>query len=426
MAHTKRKRTRLARNIYSDQFGVAVVVARGGARDEQRFPLGTPLEELAATRDTMIDDLETGRATKAHRRGTLAADVQAALATIPDGRHRRDTATLLAHWMAAEVETEHEPTTFGALPRGAITALQVRTQLATFQSVQRDGRRRFSAKTVKELRRVLAWVYTTLDGAEGRNPVRGVKAPRVQYDDPRGIDYGAIERVFAEMPDRGRPQDGEEGGSTRGKRRRPVVNLSKLRMRVMAYTGLHQIEVGRLEPRDVDLVAGRVWIGARVKGAGAPGAWHRLTRRGVEALRAFVAAEAFGPFDPRSMARTWTIALRKAEATWKAAAATRDQPWPVRADARPYDLRHSLGTAVYLETGDLRAAQAILRHRQLSTTDRYTRAGVPKRVDAAVAALDAAFGALPQTAATEPGKSGRNSPPIAAASDPASASGKAD
>ena len=51
-----------------------------------------------------------------------------------------------------------------------------------------------------------------------------------------------------------------------------------------------------------------------------------------------------------------------------------------RPDLRPYDLRHSMGTAIYLETGDIRAAQAILRHRQISTTLRYTHAGVSARV----------------------------------------------
>ena len=77
---------------------------------------------------------------------------------------------------------------------------------------------------------------TRLDGADGKNPVRAVKAPRVRYDDPRGMDYAIIERILAQLPDRGRPQDGRQVKTTRGDRERPTVSLTKLRLRVMAYT----------------------------------------------------------------------------------------------------------------------------------------------------------------------------------------------
>ncbi len=43
---------------------------------------------------------------------------------------------------------------------------------------------------------------------------------------------------------------------------------------------------------------------------------------------------------------------------------------------RPYDLRHSYLTEVYLATGDLGAVQAIGGHRQQRTVQRYTGAAV--------------------------------------------------
>lgn len=373
-------RTRVARNIYRDAYGFQIIVQRHGQRREPRFPLGTPLDELADTRDALVDELETGRRTKPAARGTLAADVARALDTLPAGSdNRRDVRTLLDHWLAAPLERDGTPTTFGAEPRQTITALDIRTQLAVFRAARRaDGRPRFSPKTIRELRRLLAWVYTTIDGPEGRNPVRAVKVARVRYDDPRGIDYAVIERILAALPDRGRPGKGSTW---------PAASLTKIRLRVMAYTGMHQIEVGRLTPRDVDLARGRVWIGPREKGEGAPGAWHDLITPAVSALLAFVQAGAFGPFDPRSMARSWNLALVKAKTAWEAEHDART-PWPVHAGARPYDLRHSLGTAVYLASGDIRAAQEILRHRQGSTTDRYTRAGVTARAALAREALE--------------------------------------
>lgn len=392
------RRRRLARSIYADAHGIEIIVQRGGEVRRQRYPRGTPLAELADDRDALVDELETDRTTTAHRRGTLSADVKTALATLASRRQRQDQETLLGHWLRAETTTaKGEATTFGALPRAALTPLQIKTQLAVFSAAETpDGRRRFAPKTVKELRRVLAWIYTTLDGPDARNPVRATKAPRVRYDEPRGLDYDVIEWILAHAPDRGRPQDGPAGGR-RGQTTRPTVNLSKLRARAMAYTGMHQIEIGRLEAAHIDLARGRVWIRAREKGAGAPGAWHRLTARGAEALRALVDAGGLGPFDPRSLARSWQIWLAAARGAWEADREKRGRPWPVHADARPYDLRHSFGTLVYLETGDIRAAQAMLRHRQASTTDRYTRAGVPRRVEAAVAALDEALARLPSS-----------------------------
>lgn len=344
--------------------------------------LHTPLEALRVTRDALIDELTD--TPSARRAGTLAADVVACLATLRPGPHKRDTETLLAHWTAAEATLPTgERVPFGELPRAAVTPLHVRTALATFGA-------RFAPKTVRELRRVLAWIWSTLDGPDARNPVRAVPAPRVRYDDPRGIDYAIIRRILEALPDRGRPEKGQ---------RRPAVNLTKIRLAVMAFTGMHQAEVGRLEPPHLDLARSRVWIAPRKKGAGSPGAWHELTAPAVDALRAFAEADAFGPFSARSMAHAWRRACRTAAARWTAEHP--GEPWPLRDDARPYDLRHSFGTAVYLATGDIRAAQAMLRHRQTSTTDRYTRAGVAPQVRRAVAALDVAL-AVP-TDSAKPG-----------------------
>jgi len=409
------RRTRVATGIYVDVHGYSVMVQRGGARVERRFPLGTPLEELRTTRRGLIGELEEGREVRRARLGTLAADVATCLGTLPAGKHRDGAAVLLDHWLQAPIVVDGAATTFGAVPRHALTPVQIRTQLATFLSTTHpDGRRRFAPKTVKELRRLLAWVYVTLDGADGRNPVRAVKAPRVVYDDSRGIDYPILERIFAAMPDRGRPQDGPAGGSRRGARRRPTVSLSKIRMRVMAYTGLHQVELARLRPRDVDLAQRRLWIHPRRKGSGSRGAWHRLTTPAVQALRAFVAANAFGPFDARSMARVWRHAVTAARDAWETEHADQAEPppWPVADDARPYDLRHSVGTATYLATGDIRAAQAILRHRQLSTTERYMQAGISARAEAARDALERAWAALPQSPSTRAGHSVPDRPPV--------------
>lgn len=60
------------------------------------------------------------------------------------------------------------------------------------------------------------------------------------------------------MPDRGRPEEGHE---------RPTVSLTKLRLRVMADTGSHQIELVRFTERDFrELHKKRIWVEGRKKG----------------------------------------------------------------------------------------------------------------------------------------------------------------
>lgn len=395
---TRGARTRIATNIYADAHGFAVVVQRGARREEIRFPKGTPIDTLRTTRNDTIERLELGIDTAA--RGSLAADVRTCLAALPAGDHRERMRQLLGHWLRV----------LGDVPRAAVTPVQIKTHLATFEA---EG---FAPEGRRKLRRALSWLYTTLHGPDGANPVRAVKAPQVRYDDPRGLPYDVIAYIFQHAPDRGRPQDGPTGGRRRGnKTDRPTVNLSKLRAQVMAYTGMHQIEIGRLTAADIDVHRARVWIGPRQKGRGSPGAWHPLIPAGVAALRALVAAGGLGPFDPRSLARSWHVWLRTAKAAWEADPDKAGQPWPVRPDARPYDLRHSVGTAVYVATGDIRAAQAVLRHRQMSTTDRYTRAGVDARVRVALEA----FGAVvPYDGATPPGQSVTKRPPMTRAAAP--------
>ena len=61
------------------------------------------------------------------------------------------------------------------------------------------------------------------------------------------------------------------------------------------------------------------------------------------------------------------------------------------AGLRPYDLRHSFGTAVYAATGDLRATQKLLGHASRATTDRYTLAAVPERLQLAVGQTEKLF-----------------------------------
>jgi integrase len=363
------KRHRVATGIYSDVSGFSVIVSVHGIPHEERHPHGTPLETLRAARKALRRLHEETPPPK--RRGTLATDVAHYLATLPKGKTRDDADTLFEAWKDAGFFDRNTET---------IEPKEIAAQLQVFATLTKpNGQRRYSPKTINELRRLLGSVFITKHGKRGDNPVRDVPRERVVYDDPRGFGYDLIESILAEMPDRGQGKKGEERGT---------VNLTKLRLRAMAYTGFHQLELGNISERDLrELAKKRVWMAGRRKGEGTKGGWHPLTKAGVDALRALWRAGGLGPFGTRSMATSWNRAIDKAKATWRSTYPKK--PWPLPANVRPYDLRHSYGTAVYQQTGDIRAAQRLLRHATLATTLRYTAAAVDARAQQAADALEA-------------------------------------
>jgi integrase len=143
----------------------------------------------------------------------------------------------------------------------------------------------------------------------------------------------------------------------------------------MAWTGLSQKALAALQPSQIDLVAGTLLTTARRKGAGVAPALLPLLPQAVTALRAFAAANAWGPFSAASMRKSWL----------RAAAAAGLPP-----GTRPYDLRHSYGTAVFLASGSLEATGALLQHADARTTRRYALAAVHP-------VLTAALGRWPHT-----------------------------
>ena len=56
---------------------------------------------------------------------------------------------------------------------------------------------------------------------------------------------------------------------------------------------------------------------------------------------------------------------------------------------RPYDLRHSYGTALYRAAGDTRLVKDVLGHSDSRMTERYTLGHVPEAMRAATAVFEA-------------------------------------
>jgi len=336
------KRTRLYTGIYEDASGYAIVVPINGKPVEHRFKKHTiARDELRLKRLDLLRNVLLQRERVQAHAGTLAADVQTFLSTITSTTRRRDAASLLARWTAV----------FGDRSRHALTSTDIAAQLATWGHVP--------PATRKQLRQVLGQLYRVLNGRDGKNPVKDTPPITVRYEEPRALSYAHIEFLLKHV----------------------TAPQTHARLRVMAYTGLPQAQLARLQPHDVDLKRKTMYVKPRRKGAGVPGATFDLLPHAVTAFKRFNALNCWGPFSRSSMAKRWREAKAAAKATWEKSHKT---PWPVPDSARAYDLRHSFLSEVLRLTGDYRAVNELAQHSTMNQTKRYTQSAASVRVKSAI------------------------------------------
>jgi len=371
------KRRRLARFIYADDSGLAGVVRVGPRREERRFPLGTPLEDIRrdlAARRTQLE-LEQGDAPAA---GTLAAIVERHLAGLPEAvRHERRF--LLQPWIDALGDRP-----FARLPRATV--------LGQLEAWKHEG---LSAsrlnKRISALR--VAWRTIAPDYALP-HAIERVKRYREPPAQARGIPMPLVTRIIAAMP----------------------ASASRARIQVLAWTGQPPALVMQIQPHHVRWTTSppELYVSPRRKGHGSADAWLPLVPPAVTALRAFFRAKATGKFQTSALARAFKRAVSKVQ-TQLTAAGDLDEATRL-ATLRLYDLRHSFATWFATETKDQWALAEYLRHSRLETTARYMRGASTTRTTQAVAQLTNALAVPPSRATTTrknvaPKAKGRTNPP---------------
>jgi len=156
-------------------------------------------------------------------------------------------------------------------------------------------------------------------------------------------------------------------------------------LRVVTHTGYPPARVARLTPNDVDWETAAVFLVGRRKGQGTKSERARVSVDGLAALRAYFR---FFPKGGAVAKTSWIVAFHKAVATVNRQRALSGRA-PLPEGLRPYDLRHSFGTKLYEETGDLSAVARTLGC-SMETAQRYTLGAVPAQVDKAIAAMNAA------------------------------------
>lgn len=333
-------RDRWFKGVYKDKSGVSIVVSiRGKAREFRKDAKGKPYLEyerhlLPAERKRVQAREQLKEQKKAESADTFSADVSRYLSTIHAPKHKSNARTLLGYWERV----------FGDRQKDDITELDVRAAFATFEK---------SPATRNHIRRELFTFYKTLNGPRGYNPATNLRAVREKHRDTRALSYEVIEQVLATI----------------------VPSKSKARLQVMAYTGLPQSLIAKLQPSDLKrLDQGEVQVKPRRKGAGVEGRVLPLAPAGIAALKEFQRLNAFGPFQNRQLTQMLKRAILAAQVT-------------VPAGTRPYDLRHSFLTEVYRHSGDIRAVAELGMHATLEQAARYASGATTERATKAIQAV---------------------------------------
>jgi len=328
----------------------AIVRVRGHLYTKQ-FAFDTPIAEMKTWRQDQVDTFGGPAA------GTFGADITEYLTRVTAMPSYDQRAAHLELWGGA----------LGAdRPRRTITPADIDRVLQGWLAT-------LSPVTVRKRRTALQSLFVTLDGKFALNPVRASANPRVPPPEPRGLDYPTIARILAAMP----AWQSVKPGAVQ----KPA--LGKLRVAVLAYTGIPPCALQALVAPDVDLTAGTVRLLARRKGRGAAARLVPLTQEGVAALRAFHNARAYGSFATEALNRSFKRAARRVG---------------VDPRVRLYDLRHSFGRELYRLRGDLATVARFLGHAPgSSVTARYAQ-GANAAVDVAAAAAFSASRAAERAA----------------------------
>lgn len=343
-----------------------VYVRVKGHQYTKTFPLMTPVEEMRAWRNAQQQRYGGDVAPAG---GSFGDDIVRYLSRISAMRSYRQRAAHLELW--AQALGRHRS-------RRSITAEEIEIVLndwLTTPTIPAKGRpsgpQGLAPGTVRKRRTALQSFFAKMDGKKSRefNPVKGTDAPRVPPVEARALDYLTIERALAAMP----AYCSVKPGAIK------PLSLSKIRARVIAHTGIPPGLLQQILPSDLVLTGrGSVRVRSRRKGYGIEARTLPLTPDGLEAFKAFHAANAYGRFATSALNVTFKRACHRSGL----------DPTTVHL----YDLRHSFLTEVYRVTRDLATVGRLGLHSAGSpVTARYAM-GANETVDqAAVHAVGTAL-----------------------------------
>lgn len=310
------------------------------------FALSEPIEKLQAWREsqrkkyTPITDAE----------GSFAADVAEYLSRITARQTYKQKAAHLELWLEALGRDRSRHSITATEIDRVIQRWLTTPTLPDYAKGERgrpSGPEGLSAGTLRKRRGTLRALFTKLDGKQASNVVRASESPKEPKAESRGTDYGTIARILAVMPE----------------------SKTKRRVEVLAYTGLPPMILQTVERSHVRLQDGTLRVRPRRKGHGVEARTLPLTVAGLDALRRFDHANAYGAFRTEKVNYSFLRACRRADVT----------------GLTLYDLRHSFGAQLYRVTRDLATVARFLLLASTKMAERYAQAA-NQEVDAAAAA----------------------------------------
>ena len=382
----REKRITLERGIYWDALGYDVQACVQTLRNSRRFkharrqerpPSAPPLATLrAALKELEADLLKRAKqqAADAPKAGTMEVDAARYLARV-GSMPSIDTRTInIGHWVRA----------FGPKrKRDSITVEDIHTQLTRFATESRanDKKRNstredvpdylpaYSAATLRHLLNALRHMYSTLDQSgtdPKRNPAWAVPLPRAEQPLAGAMPLRTALRILRAMPRRRKSAKGAP------------PNLTRIRLALILTLGITQKEIARLEPGHIEWNRetgfGHVTIFGRKKGMGSKPRTLPITKHSRLALRAFIAADAWGAFEPSIMRNVFVRTCRKLGLTGFG--------------YRPYSFRHTFATELYKLQKDIFVVQRFLGHGNVKTTERYILGSLDARMEDAQAMMN--------------------------------------
>jgi integrase len=348
------KRTTLARGIYADASGIAIVVRVNGSAKEYRFPADTSRAVLKQQQARLERDAVKRRK---GGRGALSADVERYLDLITLAGPKTIRAQLGAWLKLYPTIGRHQLT-----PEHVLKARKL--------WLQRGDSPKIINHRVHRLRRL----FRVLDGHDAWTPCDGLtdlpvpRTPIVRTDDT------LVNRVLGQL------EASERSGRLDHARHRA-------RLMVIAVHGKRPSEVMRAKPEDVNLDL-RIWIPRDGKGGFTPGIY--LNDEMLAAWRLFIDADAWGVFSVSKFAEIlkshgWPTQPHPTKRTEDG------EPF-IYLHPRPYNLRHTTAITLSEAGHDLADISPMLGHKQLETTRRHYSPVLNSRMQRMSETLEGRFG----------------------------------
>jgi integrase len=336
---------KIAPGIYRDAYGFRVfqrVHAGKGGLHSHRFPKTATLTTMKAWQEDERAAHRKGPSRPAAAKGTLAADVARYLQLVATMPSYTDRERDLLAWVAK----------LGSHDRATLTTADYRLVLQQWRQTGKAGAKPLAASTVNHRRTALMHLYSVLDGKAAPNPLRDIEPFREPHPEPRDLGLDVVRAIL---------------GKVRS-------NKSGARLKALAWTGIRgSSEFSQMKPTHLDLDAGTCWVPT---GKGGQARHLLLNANGIAAWREVIATKAWGTYSRSSLGKAFRLAIAKVNTErvlwlWVLTRAGFRCSVPLLVGVRPYDLRHTIATALRKAGADLADVQAFLGHRSQKMTQRY-------------------------------------------------------